>query len=476
MTNVKTLQKFLFAATMLLSLWAKGEEKRTLTVKMRGVYESKITLSPFNGVRVSHPIAVEKGVKNGDQVIFTLPDSLLPGEFLVRFDYKAKETDFPYPSELRLYLNKENIKANVRPQYLHGDSLILKGDRENKIWNQFVTENSKKRLQINLLTQLLQGYDRPDSKEWVQAAEAFGKRTKAYNKWIDSMSIAYEDLYVGHLFSFQHLQKIDWSKTTEEQYHEQAASWFDQFDFDDALVLRSRQMNEYLNGFVGLFGQRATTEELRDSLFTAAGSLACEKASTGNPMVYGWIVDYFFNGYETYNITEGLKMLEKHINNPNCLTSKKMEIVRRLEGLKKLVPGVPAPILNVQNIERKDVEIKPGKDGKEYQLLVFYASDCGHCEELFSKLKKWYDVPENEAWFSITTIALDDVRETWEKSHNTKSVPWTDMYAPEGVNSEAASNYYVLSTPSLFVVDKKGDLVAFPGSVHELDTFLNGDD
>ena len=463
------------AAALLLSLSVRGGEKRTLTIKLRGVYESKITLSPFNGVKVSLPIAVERGIKNSGKVQFAIPDSLLPGEFLVRFDYSAKPGDNPYPSEVRLYLNKENIEANVHPMYSQGDSLMLTNDRENTVWNSFMAQNALKRTQLGLLEQLLQNYDQPTSPVWKQAAKAFEQRRSNYNQWIDSMTMAYNDLYVGHLFRFQRLQPVNWAQTQEERLNKQVAGWFDGFDFNDTLALRSRQMNEYINAYVGLFGVRATSIELRDSLFTLAGSLACEKASAGNPKVYGWIVDYFFNGYETYNITEGLKMLEKHINNPNCLTSKKMEIIRRLEGMKKLVPGVPAPVLNVQNIERKDVKIEPGKDGKEYQLLVFYASDCGHCEELFSKLKKWYDVPENEVWFSITTIALDDVRETWEKSHNTKSVPWTDMYAPEGVNSEAASNYYVLSTPSLFVVDKKGELAAVPGSVEELDKFLNGE-
>ncbi len=473
--KVGFVQTMLLAAMLLLASGVKGGEKRTLTVKLRGVYESKITLSPFNGVRVSYPVDVKRDIKNGGQVVFAVPDSLLPGEFLLRFDYRAKEGDNPYPSEVQLYLNKENITANVHPMYTSGDSLLLKNDRENTVWKQFQTENSKKRSQLGLLEQLLNGYDQPTSSVWKEAAKAYDTRRLAYNQWIDSMDEAYSDLYVGHLFRFQRLQPVNWRASQVERLNSQIENWFNDFDFNDTLALRSRQMNEYINAYVGLFGVQATTEELRDSLFTLAGSLACEKASTGNPKVYGWMVDYFFNGYETYNITEGLKMLEKHINNPNCLTSKKQEIARRLEGMKKLVPGVQAPVLHVQDIEGKDVEIKPGKEGKDYQLLVFYASDCGHCEELFSALKEWYDIPQNEVWFSITTIALDDVRETWEKSHNTKNVPWIDLYAPEGVNSEAASDYYVLSTPSLFVIDKEGELAALPGSVDELDKFLNGE-
>lgn len=462
-----------FATSLLYSLWAKGEEKRTLSVKLRGVYESKISLSPFNGVRVSHPIAVERGVKNGGQVLFNVPDSLLPGEFLVRFDYKATEKDHPYPSELRLYLNNENIEASVHPMYIHGDSLVLTGDRENKVWNRFMEQNAQKRQQLALLEQLLQGYDQAGSPVWNQAAKAYEQRRVAYNKWVDSMAMAYKVLYVGHLFRFQRLQPVNWVQTQEERLSSQVANWFNEFDFNDTLALRSRQMNEYINAYVGLFGVRATTVELRDSLFTAAGALACEKASAGNPKVYGWMVDYFFNGFETYNITQGLKMLEKHIQNPNCLTSKKQEITRRLEGMKKLVPGVHAPVLRAQNAEGNEVDVKLTLKEKDYQLLIFYATDCGHCEEMFAQLSEWYDKPENKAWFAITSIALDDVPDTWTDAHGKRAYPWTDLYAPGGVNSEAASDYYVLSTPSMFVIDKNGVLAAVPGSVRDLDRFLN---
>ena len=463
------------AAMLLLSPCVKGREKRTLTVKLRGVYESKITLSPFNGVRVSLPIAVERGVKNGGKIFFTVPDSLLPGEFLLRFDYRAKEGDNPYPSEVRLYLNKEDIEANVHPMYSQGDSLILKNDRENTVWNSFIERNGQKRQQLGLLEQLLQGYDQPGEPVWKQAAKAYEQRRSNYNEWIDSMAMAYDDLYVGHLFRFQRRQQVNWNKPQEERLDEQVDSWFNNFDFNDTLALRSCQMNEYINAYVGLFGVRATTIELRDSLFTRAGSMACEEASTGNPKVYGWMVDYFFNGFETYNITSGLQMLEKHINSPNCLTGKKMEIARRLEGMKKLVAGLQAPALHVQDAEGNEVEVNLKQTEKDYQLLVFYASDCGHCEELFTELKEWYDVPQNEAWFKITSIALDDVRDSWVKAHEKHKILGTDLYAPGGVNSEAAFNYYVLSTPSLFVIDKKGELAAVPGSVKELDKFLNGE-
>ena len=44
------------------------------------------------------------GVKNGEQVRFSVSDSLLS-----RFKYRAKAEDHPYLTELQLFLNKEDI-------------------------------------------------------------------------------------------------------------------------------------------------------------------------------------------------------------------------------------------------------------------------------------------------------------------------------------------------------------------------------
>jgi hypothetical protein len=288
------------------------------------------------------------------------------------------------------------------------------------------------------------------------------------------MAMANSGLYVGHLFRFQHIQQADWKVSPERRFEQQVAQWFNGFDFNDTLALRSRQMNEFMNGYIGLFGARATTVALRDSLFAEAGRLACEQVSTGHPKVYGWMVDYFYRGYETYNITRGLKILETHINNPRCLTAKKQEIARRLEGIKKLLPGTELKNLRVHDTADREhlVDLKNGE--KDYQLVVFYDSDCGHCKELLTGLRDWYAIPENRAWFGVYSVALDDTREKWEPVHTQNAFPWTDMYAPGGVNSQAASDYYVLSTPNMFVADKQGILVDMPGTVQELDKFLNG--
>lgn len=472
--KARRIQFAVMAAMLLLAHYSGYAQTRKLTIKLRGVYESKITLSPFNGVRVEKALGVTDGVKPGDMVDFDIPVSNLPGEFLIRFDYKAKQTDAPYPSELQLYINKENITVDAHPLYLTGDSLLLGNDLENRAWSAFQERSMAERQQMGLLQQLLAQYDQRESAVWKEAETALEKRRVNYNKWIDHQIIADRDLYVSHLYGFQRLNTVNWKSGPDEQMLAQANAWFDNFDVNDTLALRSRQMNEFMGGFIGLYGLRATTEALRDLLFTEAGRLACAKVAGGNPKVYGWIVDYLYNGYETYNITSGLEMLEKFSADPRCHTTRKAEIARRSEGIKKLVPGIKVHNIMVHNFDDQEENIDMALCDKDYRLLVFYDTECGHCKDLLTALRKWYDVAENKVWLEIVSIALDRTREDWEPAFTANAFPWTDRYAPEGINSQAAANYYVLSAPYMYLVDKNGVLIAIPTDVNELDVIIKG--
>lgn len=471
--QMKRISSTLWIICVLLLHTSLHAAPRKLSIKLRGVYDSKITLTPFDGLRFATPLTVVPDVKNGGEAQFSIPESLLPGEFLIRFDYRAKETDTPYPAELQLYLNREDIRVNAHPLYLRGDSLRLDGDRENKAWFAFMSKSEQQRQPIGLLHQLLEQYDRPGSPVWMQAQQAYEERRVEYNRWISSQINAQKDLYVSHLYNFQYIKAENWKVTPAARAEALARNWFKDINLNDTLILRSRQMNELMNGFVGLYGTRATTEALRDSFFTEAGKVAIGAASAGHPRVYGWMVDYFYNGYETYNIMLGMKMLEKHLNNPDCLTSKRQAITKRLEGIKTLVPGVKVNNVMVHNVYDQEETIDMSRCIKKYRLLVFYDSECDHCHALLAALRSWYAVSANSAKLEVVSVGVNHTREAWEPAFTANAFPWTDRYAPGGINSKAASDYYVLSAPNMFLMDKNGNLVGSPMTIEEMETMLS---
>jgi len=226
-----------------------------------------------------------------------------------------------------------------------------------------------------------------------------------------------------------------------------------------------------MDGYMGLYGMQATTVALRDSLFTQAGSVACEKASKGDPQVYGWMVDYFYTGYESYDIKPGITMLQKHINNPDCFTSKKQQITQRLESMARLVPGALAPDFTMNDNIGKSFKFYQWKPQARNKLILFWTTTCSDCLKLVGELSEWYKQPANKKKLDIVAINLDEpeVKIGKWKAVIANLSSWKHLHAEEGVNSPIAREYAILSMPVMFLIGSKNNvIVSTPGTIEQL--------
>jgi cytochrome oxidase Cu insertion factor (SCO1/SenC/PrrC family) len=222
---------------------------------------------------------------------------------------------------------------------------------------------------------------------------------------------------------------------------------------------------------VNLYGQLSTTTALRDSLFPLAGKTAIEKAKTGHPKVYGWMVDYFYNGYEANAIDAGMKILEPYLNDPNCLTSKRQEIARRLKGMETLVAGTKAPDIALTDSEGKRFKLYEYQPKCKYILVLFWSADCSHCVETVDAVYPWLQQTENKAKVSVVAISLDET-DTEIKKWDQKIVSlggWKNLRGEAGVRSKVANDYFILATPVMVLLDSETkEIVAMPNTPQEL--------
>ena len=234
-------------------------------------------------------------------------------------------------------------------------------------------------------------------------------------------------------------------------------------------------LNKWMDSYVNLYGQLSTTVALRDSLLSEAGRTAIEKAKKGNPVVYGWMVDYFYKGFETNGITAGMKILEPYLNDPNCLTSKRVEIARRLEGMKTLLPGSKAPDIIMKDLEGNFFDLYTLEPRGNYILILFWSAGCSHCVEMVDNLYPWQQQKENQQNITVLAIGLDETDteiKLWEHKI-TELNAWKHLGEPLGVRSKVANDYYVLSTPVMILLNARTkDIVAVPGTMQELMTAI----
>jgi thioredoxin-related protein len=431
----------------------------------------------LSGNKAFKTITEVQGINNGETATLTVPKENLPGEFVLRFDYKEKKESTPYPSEKNIIINDHDLELWTNPMYANNpDSTWFgKGEKENAALVLFMKDNGRQKEKLGLLQQFLANYDNTKSKFYQQGIEEYEKRREAYNQWLDTRVKTDRKLFVSSLYRFQYVPELPWTGSEKERAFSVISHYFDGIDFNDPVITKTSQMNEWMNSYVNLHMQMAKTTTLRDSLVASAAHNAVEKAKQGNPIVYGWMVDYFFRGFESNNLPEGMKVLQPYLDDPNCMTSKRMEIERRIQGMETLVKGSKAPNIELNDSQGNAFSLYEYNPASPYILLFFWSADCSHCKEMVSAVSPWLNQPENKMKISVVAISLDETEtevQAWnQKITDLKS--WIHLRAADGVRSKVANDYYILATPVMIIIDSMTrEIVALPGNLYELETAL----
>ena len=170
-----------------------------------------------------------------------------------------------------------------------------------------------------------------------------------------------------------------------------------------------------------------------------------------------------------------MKVLEPYTNDPNCLTSKRMEIDRRLKGMQTLVAGSIAPNIDLETEPGKMFDLAKYKPSTPYTLLIFWSADCGHCVETVNALFPWSQLTENKTKIAVVAISLDETEteiKAWQQKTTTLN-GWEHLRAKEGVRSKVASDYFVLATPVMILLDSKTKkIVSLPDTLAQIEALI----
>ena len=147
--------------------------------------------------------------------------------------------------------------------------------------------------------------------------------------------------------------------------------------------------------------------------------------------------------------------------------------VGSMEIYLKAMVGIKGPdlVLTETNAKLKEHNegntlLKTDQLNSKYTLLIFYQSDCGHCETAIATLKTNYKDLVAKG-IKIISIAGDLDPAAFTK--NAASFPWATKYRDvEGMNGVNFKNYAVIGTPTMYILDSKGIIIQKPATVEEL--------
>jgi thioredoxin-related protein len=143
--------------------------------------------------------------------------------------------------------------------------------------------------------------------------------------------------------------------------------------------------------------------------------------------------------------------------------------------MEKLIVGTQTPDFILSNIDGSDFDFHAYKGTAKYKLLLFWSADCEHCQQLVNGIKQWYNETGNKEKLNIIAVSLDDTKTEVLKWENAIiNLPgWKHFRAKGGVNSAVANDYAILSTPVMFLVENKSNIImAIPDNLKQLEKEL----
>ncbi len=457
-------------------VFGQNQESIKLTIQLRGVYESKISLMPMIKGRAQEATIFKEGVKNGQTITLDIPKKDLPLEYVVRYDYKTNIFDQPYPSEQFIIFNNQDIFWSVNPPYCNNeDSLKFHpSEIENNLMRRFQKESSKKLKGIQVIQQFLFSYDDINSNLFKEALKEFNLRKDSFNNWLKEQKSNNKTTYASSTFSFNYIPTTIFSGNERENLGNLVEHYLEGFDFNDEFIIRTSNIHKFMDNYLTMYGKLLTKNSEVDSLYSKIAENTIEKAKKGNPFVYGWFVDYFYEGFEQNGLKEPMKVLAKYIDDPNCKTKRRKEVEKRISGIEKIQIGTLAPNIDL-TINGKTTKLHSLSTKAKYKLLLFWSADCEHCVEFVNAFYPYYETIKTKNIIEVIAYSLDDTEPEVKKWNEMKPKfnGWQHLRGDRGINSKSAAEYFILSTPTMFIIDSKTNkIAALPNNMDELKKFL----
>jgi thiol-disulfide isomerase/thioredoxin len=184
---------------------------------------------------------------------------------------------------------------------------------------------------------------------------------------------------------------------------------------------------------------------------------------------------YLFDLLERHSLNRASEYLAiKALNETSCTLHQ--DIARQFETYRAMKKGNTTPdiVFEGDNIApsylansfpQKLSDIKT-----EYTLLVFAAGWCSKCQEEIPQMAKLYSKwKENNV--EVILISLDEQRDTY--LNFVKDLPFMSTCDFKKWESPIVNDYYVFGTPTMFLLNKKREILLRPNSVNQMDAWVN---
>ena len=142
-----------------------------------------------------------------------------------------------------------------------------------------------------------------------------------------------------------------------------------------------------------------------------------------------------------------------------------------IESLKNCTPGKKATELKYPNAEGFNISLEETCKKNKITLIMFWRSNCSHCEEFHPQLKEIYK-KYHEQGLEVYAISLDKEEAPWKNHLSIHVQPWINVLPPMDKRPFLAKHYPAPSTPTIIALDSNMKVISRLIMRSKLENFL----
>lgn len=248
------------------------------------------------------------------------------------------------------------------------------------------------------------------------------------------------------------------------------AHFLDSVDFSDARLLRTPLLyNKYKQYMEKL------TFQIPDSISESCIKLI--EKSKANKEVFKYTVMHLTSTYESSKImgmdAVFVRLVEEYFNTGQAYwadSTMLFKISDRARVLKPLLLGKKAP--NLLLYDNKN-QLQPlwGVKAK-YTILCFWDPDCSHCKKTVPLLADVYHKSLKAKGFEVYGVCTETEEDKWHKFIEENKLDWINV-ADLKLQNHFRSIYDISSTPVIYILDEKKEIIAKKLGVEQIEDFMN---
>lgn len=423
---------------------------------IKGFKDSTFVIGHFNRNRTQFIPKDTAKADGAGHMVFEGKTDLPGGLYVVLFPGNGRWIEF-------LYSGKEtNFSMTTDTTDVIGN-MKIKGSRENEIFYAYQNELIKKEKEVGAL-------QKEKNEVKIKAARDDFKAYREKFLKENAKTFAVQLLGMSTDPEIPPAPKLANGRTDSVWvFNYYKKHYWDGFDFSDTRILRTPFFEPRLERYI-----KNLVVQTPDSLIKEADFLI-KKASV-NDDIKSFVVYYIASQYENPK-TVGTEDVWVHLAEKYYLSGEmgisdesKKRISEKVNTLKYLLVNKPFPALSVFDPTGKKVSVQ--SIAADYTVLFFYAPTCGHCKEASPVLKAFYE--KNKAsGVKVMTISTEHNVEEWKSFLTTYKMDGMINTFDSMKEIDFNRKFDVVTTPTVYVLDKNKKIIARKMPVDQLDDFLN---